>query len=54
VKRARKFVVLKTFIRSNENSPWLKQMMKMLLPGPNELSGATEELADFLEFFRNS
>jgi hypothetical protein len=51
VKEADKLVVIITFRRSNENSPGLQQMLKMMLPRPNALSANAEEDVDSLEFF---
>jgi len=51
VKEAGKFAVIITFRRSNENSPGLQQMLKMLLHRPNALSATADGVVDSLEFF---
>jgi len=51
VKEARKFAVIITFRRPNENYPGLQQMLKILLPRPNALSATAEDVVDSLEFF---
>jgi len=43
--------VIITFRRSNENSPGLQKMLKILLPKPNALSATADDVVDSLAFF---